>query len=193
MLEILRKTKDREIPTHPPSNIPRRKYTSVLGTMTIFQKKRDEQKEEQISEHDQNCRQIWQKREDSGKGSLLSDMQQPGKRRKIDTGFINRKIKCLTDYTVKKNDGSIGIELRWCGALVEAVSDGTWARTGRNGKRLKTMYKVGEAAQVFWDAVEETGEPAQRQLIELKPGMWNGNEAGAWRLQLDSIDYGIKD
>ncbi len=99
----------------------------------------------------------------------------------------------MTDYTVKKNDGSIGIELRWCGALVEAVSDGSWARTGRNGKRLKTMYKVGEAAQVFWDAVEETGEPAQRQLIELRPGMWNGKEAGVWCLQLDSIDYDIKD
>ena len=55
------------------------------------------------------------------------------------------------------------------------------------------MYKVGEAAQVFWDAVEETGESALRQLIELKPGMWNVNEAGAWHLQLDSIDYGIKD
>ena len=67
LLEILRKTKDREIPTHPPSNIPRRKYTSVLGTMTNFQKKRDEQKEEQISEHDQNCRRMWHKREDSGK------------------------------------------------------------------------------------------------------------------------------
>ena len=73
------------------------------------------------------------------------------------------------------------------------MCDGTWARTGKSGKRLKTCYKEGEAAHVLWDAVEATGEPAQRQLIEIKPAKWNGNEAGAWRFELGKMDYGIRE
>jgi len=52
------------------------------------------------------------------------------------------------------------------------------------GKRLKACYKEEEAANVFWDAVEETGEPAQHQIIEFKPTNWNGSEAGVWQIQL---------
>ena len=72
------------------------------------------------------------------------------------------------------------------------VCDGTWAREGEFGP-LKTCYKKGEAADVLWDAVKETGKEACRQIIELKPGKWNGNEVGAWCLEVGEIDYRIKD
>ena len=78
-----------------------------------------------------------------------------------------------------KEDDTEGIGLRWCGALVESVSDGTQAKTGVNGRRLKNCFKEGEAAHVYWDVVENTFEPAQRQLIEVKPELWNSNVAGA--------------
>ena len=71
------------------------------------------------------------------------------------------------------------------------MCDGTWARTGKNEKRLKTCYKEGLSAHLLWDAVEETGEPAYYQLIEIKPGKWNGNKAEVWRFQLEAINYGI--
>ena len=66
---------------------------------------------------------------------------------------------------------------------------------GKNGKRLKTCYKEGEAAHVLWDTVEATGEPAQQQLIEIKLAKWNGNEAGAWRFELGKMkmNYGIRE
>ena len=55
-----------------------------------------------------------------------------------------------------------------------------------------TTYQAGGN---FLDisAVEETGELVQRQLNEIKHGMWNGNEAGAWHLELKDIYYCIKD
>ena len=37
-------------------------------------------------------------------------------------------------YTIMKEDDTEGIGLQWCGALVESVSDGTWANNGVNGK-----------------------------------------------------------
>ena len=64
------------------------------------------------------------------------------------------------------------------------ICDGTWAKIRMRGKRLKACYKEEEAANVFWDAVEETGEPAQHQIIEFKPTNWNGSEAGVWQIQL---------
>ena len=99
----------------------------------------------------------------------------------------------MANYNIAKSGGTPNTDLRrWCGALIESVSDGTWAKTGVRGKILKISYKEEEAANVFWEAVEETDEPAQCQIIELKPTSWNGSEAGAWRLQLAEINYGIK-
>jgi len=65
---------------------------------------------------------------------MLADMQRQVKKRKLDKTFVNRRIKSLTEYTIIKDDGGAGIDLRWCGALVELVCDETWARTGKNGK-----------------------------------------------------------
>ena len=193
LLDIMKRTKGRAVPSTPASNIPRRKNTNVLGTMTKFQRGRDDKKTEEIDDHDQSCRRQWRDREASGKGSMLADMQKQVNKRKMDNVFVNRRIESLTEYTITNSDGSTKSDLIWCGALVESVCDGTWARTGKSGKRLKTCYKEGEAAHVLWDAVEATGEPAQRQLIEIKPAKWNGNEAGAWRFELGKMDYGIRE
>ena len=155
---ILKKTTGREIPANPPSNIPCRKVISVLGTMTEFQKRRDELKQEEVDRHDQNCRIQWRVEEAPGKGRLMADMQQPSKGKKLDNSFVDRRIECLAEYTIEKEDRTPGSELWWCGALVEAVSDGSWAKIGMNGHHLKDNYKMGEAAHVLWDAVEETGK-----------------------------------
>ena len=119
-------------------------------------------------------------------------MEQPGKKRKLDEIFVNRRIESLTAYTITKEDGTEGTEMQWCGSLVEAVSDRSWAKTGVNGRRLKTCYKEGNAAHVYWDASEETDEQAQWQLIVFKPGLQNSNVARAQRFQYQTPDYGIK-
>ena len=134
LIDIIKKTKGREIPDHPPTNIPRRKNTSVLGTMSIFQKRRDELKSAQINEHDQACRKEWKDREASGRGSMLSEMQMPGKKRWLDSSFVDRRIEYLTAYDITNDDGTPGTELRWCSALVESVSDGSWAKAEKMEK-----------------------------------------------------------
>ena len=55
------------------------------------------------------------------------------------------------------------------------------------------MLQQGEAANMFWDEVKETGELAQHQIIELKPTNWNGSKTGAWRLRLDGIHCFIEE
>ena len=181
----------RKVTVRPPTNIPHRKHTAVLGSLTTFQQDCDEDKKEEIEDHDQSCKVQWRDNDQTGKSSVLSDMQHWGRKIKLDKCFVGKRIECLTEYTIAKSNGTPSTDLRWCGALVESVWYGIQAKTGVRGKRLKTCYKEG-AANVFRDAVEETDEPAHCQTIELKPTSWNGSEAGAWRLQLAEINYGIK-
>jgi len=180
LIEIMEITMGRKVTVRPPTNIPHRKHTAVLGSLTTFQQDCDEDKKEEIEDHDQSCKVQWRDNDQTGKGSVLSDMQHWGRKIKLDKCFVGKRIECLTEYTIAKSDGTPSTDLRWCGALVESVSDGTWAKTGVRGKILKISYKGEEAANVFWEAVEETDEPAQCQIIELKPTSWNGSKSGAW-------------
>jgi len=193
--DLIEKSKDWPIPSKPPTKIPRRKNTSVLGTMTTFQKNRDDIKDEEIDNHDQECRREWRDREAAGKGDILSDMNRVGKKRKIDSSFVEKKIEVYTKFDTFGPDGKTvtGHAMRWCSALVKEVSDGTWAKIGKNDKRLKTKHKEGEAADVIWDEVPEVGLGKCRQIIELQPSKWNGTVEKAWRWYHADFNYGIKD
>ena len=85
----MKRTDGRAIPSAAASNIPRRKNTNVLGTMTKFQRGRDDKKRKEIDEHDQSCMWQWRNREASGKGSMLADMQKQVYKRKMDDVFVN--------------------------------------------------------------------------------------------------------
>ena len=50
-------------------------------------------------------------------------MQHLGKR-KIDDSFISTRIEYLSEFDMV---GEVNMkELRWCGGVVEKISDGTW-------------------------------------------------------------------
>jgi len=98
--------------------------------MTKFQEGRNDKTTAEIDDHDQGYRRQWRDREAYVKGSMLADMQKQVKKSKVDVSFVNRRIESLTEYTITNDDGSTRADLIWCGAFVELVCDGTWARTG---------------------------------------------------------------
>ena len=79
-------------------------------------------------------------------------------------------------------------DTRWCGGVVQAVSDGTWRKTQRGA----SCWKEGEAAKVMWDPIPEvnisTYEPS---IEEFKPSKWYKHCEGAWRRELGEVDYGL--
>ena len=83
LLDIIKKTEGRAISTKPARNIPHRKNTNVLGAMTKFQRERDDKKTAAINNHNQDCRRQWPNMEASGKESMLANMQQQVKKRKL--------------------------------------------------------------------------------------------------------------
>ena len=46
------------------------------------------------------------------------------------------------------------------------------------------MSKKGEAADIYWDAVESVGFLAGRAIVELIPQKWNKEEVSGWRKDL---------
>ena len=107
----------------------------MLGTLTTFQKNRDDIKAEEIERHDQDSRKLWRDRELSGQGDILADMNRAGKKRKLDSSFVDKKIEVYTKFERLDGNGKvIGHAMRWCSATVEEVCDGSWAKIGKNGK-----------------------------------------------------------
>jgi len=88
LVQIMEITMGRKVPVQLPTNIPHRKHTAVLGTLKAFQQDRDEDKKEEIEDHDQSCRVQWRHNEQTDKSSVLSDMQHWGRKRKLDKFFV---------------------------------------------------------------------------------------------------------
>ena len=76
-------------------------------------------------------------------------MQHWGRKIKLDKFVVGKRIECVAKYNIAKGGGTPSTDLRWCGALVESVSDCTWAKTGVRGKRLKTCDKEGGSGCVL--------------------------------------------
>ena len=66
--------------------------------------------------------------------SVLEKMQQMGKR-KIDDSFIGTRIEYLSEFDLAV-EGNMK-ELRWCGSVVENISDGTWVNPGNRCQYYK--------------------------------------------------------
>ena len=61
-------------------------------------------------------------------------MQQLGKR-EIDYSFIGTRIEYLSEFDLV---GEVNTkELRWCGGVVENISDGTWVNPGKHRQCYK--------------------------------------------------------
>ena len=59
----------------------------------------------------------------------------------------------------------------------------------------RARYKVGEAAEVLWDAIDEgkgnLQMPECRTQEPLDPRKWNKDVHGSWRRDLGDFNYGI--
>ena len=148
-------------------------------------KELDKKALDQDKEFDINARVKWKSNEEKGIGSTLSEMQQHG-RVTMDQSFVGKRIELYSKFDIS-DDGKV-TDTRWCGGVVEAVSDGTWRKT----RRGKACWKIGEVAKVMWDPVPEVGITTNYPTIEeFKPNKWNQDCDGAWRMDLGEVDYGL--
>ena len=76
----------------------------------------------------------WRRREEIGETSVLEKMQQLGKR-KIDDSFIGTRIEYLSEFDLVGEENMK--ELRWCGIIVENISDGIWFNPGKRRQCCK--------------------------------------------------------
>ena len=76
----------------------------------------------------------------------------------------------------------------WMNGTICRVSDGNWLLTACSKIRC---HPAGEAAEVLFDAVPKIGYKACKDIIALKPILWNKDKEGAWCKYLGEIDYGV--
>ena len=79
-------------------------------------------------------RKEWQRREEIVDTGFLEKMQQLGKR-KINDSFIGTRIEYLSEFNLIGEENMK--ELRWCGGVVEKISDGTWFNPGKRHQCYK--------------------------------------------------------
>jgi hypothetical protein len=142
LIEVLKITKDFEVPDKPPPKVPQRKEMPLMGTRTNKVIRIDEDRKNKTNEFNKQCRVTWREMEDNGEVSVLEQCQHLGKQ-KLDATFIGKRIEHLSNFDI--DDKGENLDLRWCGGVIEEVSDGTWIIPGKRRK----CYKEGEAAKVY--------------------------------------------
>ena len=65
-------------------------------------------------------------------------------------------------------------ELRWCGSVLQNISDITWVKPGKR----RQCYKENKSSFVFWDAVPEAYYPTSRPIEPFDEKKWNNNHDG---------------
>jgi len=186
LIEIIALTRGFEIRDKPPTKVPQRKQTAILGTLTNKVREMDAERVATEEEFDLKARHLWRERNDKGEGSVHQSCQLIGNR-KLDASFLNTRIEVLTSFDIVGDDGKKTTQLRWCGGVVEKISDGTWLYPNARTR----CYKENDAAFIYWDPVEECDFPASRSIQELKENKWNKDCVGAWRKDLGDETYGL--
>jgi len=189
LIRIIKDTKGWKLRDKPPSKVPQRKESAVLGTVTHKAIELAAKRAAMEDEFDSEARKRWREQDNNGERSTHQILNTVG-RRKLDQSFEKKRIEVLTSFDIfDENKIKIGTELRWCGGVVKKVSDGT----DRVPNGRTRCYKENEAAKIEWDPVEELDAPACTTWEVLKETKWNKNCEGAWRIDFGVIDYGIKD
>ena len=127
------------------------------------------------------ARERWKNNEDTGIGSCNESMQQKDAPA-VDDSMLGTHIECLCEFDMD-DKGTIK-ELRWCGGLVERICDGSWLIPEIRRKK----YKVGQAADIFWDAISEADLGLSRCIVPLNPKKWNKTIHEAWRKDSFLVD-----
>ena len=176
-----------EIPETPNAKVPQRKCMPVLGQLTKQTMEMDKEANENIEELEKQARAKWQERDEQGEMSMHSRMQEKNAPT-LDDAFIGTRIEFLSEFDLTE-DGT-ETDVCWCGGVIKEISDGTWIIPTVSG-RGKKCYKKGEAADIYWEAVETAGFLAGRAIVELNPRKWNKEVVGGWRKDLGDINYSV--
>ena len=168
--DIIRKSTKMEIPKSPPINIPKRKNLPVLGEQTEDVKKLDTDFITDKKKFKKDARSEIKQREESGIGSIYSEMQSKVVP-KIDDTFVGKKIDVLFLFEIL-DGGENETGLRWCqGEVTKVIS---------KSKKPKV--------EVLWDAIPELNHEQHTSIQVLPKGKWNKQVEGAWRMNIDIID-----
>ena len=135
--DIIRKSKNMEIPDEAPIDIPRRKNLPSLGERTAFVKALYSNFITDTKEFKKDENRLQREREDSGYGDMYSVMQSvvvPT----IDDSFIGKRIDVLFAFDILDSDAN-NQELRWCQGEVTKIIAGTKKST----------------VEVRWDTIPE--------------------------------------
>ena len=127
----------------------------------------------------------WKGREKEGFGSVHSSMQLPYP--PDPDSLVGQRISVLV--SVDLDDAGTETDLIWMNGVVLKISDGTWLLNERSRSQC---HRVGEAAEISWDAVPEINYVAGTSIHPLIPKLWNKDKEGAWCKDLGVTDYGIK-
>ena len=131
---IIKLTKKWHVPDEPPTTAPQRIEMPIVGTLSNAGKDLNRKAKDKDTEFNKYARKEWQRGEYIGENRVLEKIQQLGKL-KIDDSCIHTRIEYLSEFDLV---GKVKMkELRWCGGVVENISDGT----GVNPGKLRQCYK----------------------------------------------------
>ena len=173
------------VPELPTVMVPQRKNIVFMGTATRQVTELDKKAKEGEADIEKRARVNWKKREAQGFGSVHSNMQQPYAPNLED--LIGEKISYYCN--VDMDEAGTTKDAIWMNGTVCRVSDGTWLLNERSKTRC---HPKGEAAEILFDAVPSINYVAGKEIVGLKPNLWNKDKVGAWCKYLGKIDYGTK-
>ena len=173
------------IPDKPEVLVSQRKNITFLGTATrqvgdLYKKAKEGEDSIEV-----RARLDWKKREDTGYGSVHSNMQLYSAP-KLES-LIGVKISQY--FSVDMNEAGTEKKLLWMHGVFMRVSDGTWLV---NTNARTNCWVVSKAVEVDWNACEEANYLAGKSIMELKEKIWNKDKERACRKFLVKFDYGIK-
>ena len=146
------------VPDNPEFLVPQRKKITFLGTATRQVVELDNKAKEEEYAIEGRARLYWKKQEDTGYGSVHSNMQLYSAP-KLES-LIGVKISQYCSVDMKKAGTEKNI--LWMHGVVKIFSDGTWLV---NANARTNCWGAGKAAEVDWDACEEANYLAGKSIV----------------------------
>ena len=156
------------MPPGPPTSVPKRKETSILGTQCDYVRSLDKKYFANEEDFKRRADQLRLEREARGEGSMYA-LLQPFDRPEIKE-LEGRRIDVLSFMNVV-DDGENKSVGRWCqGEVLQAYE----------GRSKPTV-------RVLWDPMPDVGgyEEATETDQHLLPSKWKKDKDGAWRMDVE--------
>ena len=166
---------DADIPKEPPTMLPQRRVTPIIGAVTAKVRSLDRKYFSDVTKFREDADVMRLELETKGEYSLYSMMQPEVRPLVQDMVKENERIDVLCEMTVGEEGNTTNV-LHWCQGIVkECVSEG-------NG-----TAKAPPIVMVMWDGLSHVAGWEKGGLLkqELKNYPFNKCKVGAWRLDVD--------